>query len=155
MAETLNVFTYDEQKGSIKNGEKGLGLSCKLVASANAGDFVKQTSVSGSNVITVTPITGDTDVIFGMIPYESSKKNAYVSGDMVTVMSDYAIVVCEASAAIAAGATVMPVVSGMKVATQTYGKSVVGKALKPAAGAGSLVEVLVKTVVPVAAAPST
>ena len=147
MAETLNVFTYDEQKGSIKNGEKGLGLSCKLVASANAGDFVKQTSVSGSNVITVTPITGDTDVIFGMIPYESSKKNAYVSGDMVTVMRDNAIVVCEASAAIAAGATVMPVVTGMKIATQTTGKKVVGTALQPAAADGDLIDVLVRLAV--------
>ena len=155
MAEILNAFTYDDQKGKVVNGDKGLAFSCKLATSANAGDFVKITSVAGSRVIVVTPITADTDDIFGVIPYESAKKNVYVAGDMVTVMSDYAIVVCEASAAIAAGATVMPVVSGMKVATQTYGKSVVGKALKPAAGAGSLVEVLVKTVVPVAAAPST
>lgn len=155
MAETLNSFTYDEQKGSVKNGEKGHGFSCKLVAAANAGDFVKQTSVSGSNVITVTPITADTDVIFGMIPYESAKKNAYVSGDMVTVMSDYSVIVCEASAAIAAGDTVMPVVTGMKVATQTYGKTPFGIALKPASGNTKLVEVLVKTVVAVAAAPST
>jgi len=147
MAQTLNTFTYDEQKGSVKNGEKGLGLSCKLVAAANAGDFVKQTSVTGSKVITITPITADTDIIFGMIPYESSKKNVYVSGDMVTVMTDYTIVVCEASAAIAAGATVMPVVTGMKVATQTSGKSILGVALKPAAADTNLVEVLVKTVV--------
>ena len=147
MVQELNSFTYAEQKGSVKNGEKGHGYSCKLVASANAGDFVKQTSVSGSKVITVTPITADTDVIFGVIPYESSKKNAYVSGDMVTVMQDYAVVVCEASAAIAAGATVMPVVTGMKIATQTTGKTILGVALKPAAADTNLVEVLVKTVV--------
>lgn len=151
MAEILNSFTYDEKKGSVKNGEKGHGYSCKLVAAANAGDFVKQTSVSGSKVITVTPITADTDVIFGVIPYESAKKNAYVSGDFVTVMKDYTVIVCEASAAIAAGATVMPVVTGMKVATQTLGKSVIGVALKPAAADTNLVEVLVKTIVPVAA----
>ena len=147
MVQELNSFTYAEQKGSVKNGEKGHGYSCKLVAAANAGDFVKQTSVAGSKVITVTPITADTDVIFGVIPYESSKKNAYVSGDMVTVMQDYAVVVCEASAAIAAGATVMPVVTGMKIATQTTGKTILGVALKPAAADTNLVEVLVKTVV--------
>lgn len=147
MAETLNIFTYDEQKGAVKNGEKGHGFSCKLVAAANAGDFVKQTSVAGSKVITVTPITADTDVIFGMIPYESAKKNVYASGDMVTVMTDYSVVVCEASAAIAAGATVMPVVTGMKIATQTVGKTILGVALKPAAADTNLVEVLVKTVV--------
>ena len=144
MVQELNSFTYAEQKGSVKNGEKGHGFSCKLVASANAGDFVKQTSVTGSKVITVTPITADTDIIFGVIPYESSKKNAYVSGDMVTVMQDYSVVVCEASAAINGGATVMPVVSGMKVATQTVGKTAIGTALKPASGSGALVEVLIK-----------
>ena len=147
MVQELNSFTYAEIKGAVKNGEKGHGFSCKLYGTANAGDFVKIKNVSGSKVIVVEVIAADTDNIFGIIPYESAKKNAYVSGDMVTVMQDYTVAVCEASAAIAAGATVMPVVSGMKVATQTTGKTMLGIALKPASGTGSLVEVLVKTVV--------
>ena len=144
MVQELNSFTHADQKGSVKNGEKGHGYSCKLYGTANAGDFVKIKNVSGSKVIVVEVISADTDNIFGMIPYESSKKNAYVAGDMVTVMSDFTVVVCEASAAIAAGATVMPVVSGMKVATQTTGKTGLGIALKPAPGSGALVEVLIK-----------
>lgn len=155
MTEILNSFTYNDQKGKVVNGDKGLGLSCKLYGTANAGDFVKIKNVSGSKVIVVEVIAANTDNIFGMIPYESAKKNAYVANDMVTVISDYAVVVCEASAAIAAGATVMPVVTGMKVATQTYGKTALGIALKPAAADTNLVEVLVKTQVAVAAAPST
>jgi hypothetical protein len=155
MVQELNSFTYAEQKGAVKNGEKGHGFSCRLHGTANAGDFVKIKNVTGSKVIVVEVIAADTDNIFGMIPYESAKKNAYVANDMVTVMSDFTVVVCEASAAIAAGATVMPVVSGMKVATQTYGKTALGIALKPAAADTNLVEVLVKTQVAVAAAPST
>jgi hypothetical protein len=147
MAESLNQFTYTDVKGKVVNGAKGLGLSCKIYGAINAGDFVKIKDVAGSKTIVVEAIASDTDLIFGMIPYESAKKNVYVSDDMVTVMTDYSIVVCEAGAAIAAGATVMPVVSGMKVVTQTTGKAILGIALKPAAADTDLVEVLVKTVV--------
>jgi hypothetical protein len=147
MAESLNQFTYTNVKGKVVNGDKGLGLSCKIYGVINVGDFVKIKDVAGSKTIVIEAIAADTDLIFGMIPYESAKKNAYVSGDMVTVMTDYSIVVCEAGAAIAAGATVMPVVSGMKVVTQTTGKAILGIALKPAAANTDLVEVLVKTVV--------
>jgi len=144
MAETLNIFTYDEKKGSVKNGEKGLGFSCKLYGTANAGDFVKIKDVTASKVIVVEVIAANTDDVFGVIPYESSKKNAYVANDMVTVMADFTRVVCQASAAVAAGATVMPVVSGMKVATQTTGKTAIGIALTPAENADELIEVLIK-----------
>ena len=154
MAEILNSFTYNDQKGKVVNGDKGHSFGCKLYGTANAGDFVKRKAVAGSKVIVVEAIAADTDEVFGIIPYESAKKNAYVSGDMVTVQGDYTRIVCTASGSIAATATVMPVVSGMKVATQTYGKSVVGIALLPAAD-GELVEVLVKTQVAVAAAPTT
>lgn len=144
MAETLNSFTYDEKKGSVKNGEKGHGFSCKLYGTASAGDFVKIKNVTGSKVIVVEVVAANTDDVFGVIPYESAKKNAYVANDMITVMTDYTRIVCEASAAIAAGATVMPVVTGMKVATQTAGKTAIGVALTPAAADTDLIEVLLK-----------
>lgn len=144
MAETLNLFTYADVKGRVVNGDKGLGLSAKLSGAANAGDFVKITSVAGSKVLVVTVATVDTDNVLGVIPYESAKKNAYVDGDMVTVMCDYTKIVCTASAAISAGATVMPVISGMKVATQTTGKTGIGIALQPTTADGDLVEVLIK-----------
>lgn len=144
MAEILNQFIYSDIKGRVVNGEKGVAVSAKLVASANAGDFVKLTSVTGSKVITATPITADTDDVFGVIPYESSKKNAYVSGDMVTIQNINTIITCTASAGIAAGATVMPVVTGMKIATQTTGKTGIGIALKPAAADGDLIDVLIR-----------
>ena len=146
MAEILNQFTYTDVKGKVVNGAKGFSVGAKLYGTANAGDFVKRKAVAGSKVIVVEPIAADTDEVFGIIPYESSKKNAYVDGDMVTVQSDYTRIVCTASGAITAVQTVMPVVSGMKVATQTTGKTIVGIALQPAAD-GELVEVLVKTVV--------
>jgi len=146
MAEILNQFTYTDVKGKVVNGDKGNSFGCKLYGTANAGDFVKRKAVAGSKVIVVEAIAADTDEVFGIIPYESAKKNAYVSGDMVTVQSDYTRIVCTASGAITAVQTVMPVVSGMKVAAQTTGKTIVGIALQPAAD-GELVEVLVKTVV--------
>ena len=144
MTQGLNVFSYSDEKGKVVNGDKGHGFSAKLYGTANAGDFVKLKNVSGSTVLVVELIAADTDNVFGVIPYESAKKNAYVDGDMVTVMTDYTRIVCEANAAINGGATVMPVVSGMKVATQTTGKTGVGIALKPAANTGDLVEVLIK-----------
>jgi hypothetical protein len=146
MAEILNQFTYTDVKGKVVNGDKGLAFGCKLYGAINAGDFVKRKAVAGSKVIVVEAIAADTDEVFGVIPYESAKKNVYVSGDMVTVQHDYTRIVCTASGAITAIQTVMPVVSGMKVAAQTVGKTIVGIALQPAAD-GELVEVLVKTVV--------
>ena len=144
MTQGINVFGYSDEKGRVVNGDKGHGFSCKLYGTANAGDFVKIKNVSGSTVIVVEVIAADTDNVFGIIPYESAKKNVYVDGDMITVMADFTRIVCEASAAINGGATVMPVVSGMKVATQTTGKTGIGTALKPASGTGALVEVLIK-----------
>lgn len=144
MTQGLNVFNYSDEKGKVVNGDKGHGFSAKLYGTANAGDFVKIKNVSGSAVIVVEVIAADTDNVFGVIPYESAKRNVYADGDMVTVMTDFTRIVCEASAAINGGATVMPVVTGMKVAAQTTGKTGIGIALKPASGAGALVEVLVK-----------
>jgi len=144
MAETLNLFTYNDVKGRVVNGDKGLGLSAKLYGTINAGDFVKIKAVAGSKVLVVEAAAADTDNVLGVIPYESAKKNAYVDGDMVTVMADLTKIVCTASAAISAGATVMPVISGMKVATQTTGKTGVSIALQPATADGDLIEVLIK-----------
>jgi hypothetical protein len=144
MAEILNQFGYSEQKSSVKNGDKGHSFSCKLASAAANGTFVKLSSVSGSKVIVVTACTADTDDVFGIIPYESAKANTYVSGEMVTVVGDYARIVCEASAAISAGATVMPVITGLKVATQTTGKTGIGIALTPASADTDLIEVLIK-----------
>ena len=144
MAETLNLFTYNDVKGRVVSGDKGLGLPAKLYGTINAGDFVKIKAVAGSKVLVVEAAAADTDNILGVIPYESAKKNAYVDGDMVTVMADLTKIVCTASAAISAGATVMPVITGMKVATQTTGKTGIGIALQPATADGDLVEVLIK-----------
>lgn len=144
MVETLNVFTYNDAKGRVVNGDEGLGLSAKLYGTANAGDFVKIKSVAGSKVLVVEVAAADTDDVIGVIPYESAKKNAYVDGDMVTVMSDLTRIICTASAAINMGATVMPVITGMKIATQTTGKTAIGIALRPAAADGDLIEVLLK-----------
>lgn len=144
MAEILNQFTYSDVKGSVKNGAEGLGLSAKLYGTINAGDFVKIKAVSGAKTLVVEAAAADTDNVLGVIPYESAKKNAYVDGDMVTVQADFTRIICTASAAISAGATVMPVISGMKVATQTTGKTGVGIALRPATTDGDLIEVLLK-----------
>jgi hypothetical protein len=51
----------------------------------------------------------------------------------------------EASAAIARGAPVMPVVTGSKVATATVGKTVIGFAFDKASADGSLIRVYLKT----------
>ena len=135
---SLNQFAISEQKGNIKNPEKGFRYECVVYASETntlvPGDCVKQVDTIGS-IPVVQKIAATTDEVFGMVPYDSAKKNAYVAGDMITIASDYTVIACEAGAAIAAGAKVMPVISGQKVATATSTNKIIGRAqIKAASG---------------------
>lgn len=138
----LNQFAYVEQKGSLKNPDKGIRMDCKVYDSEAGtlvpGTCVKLVDVTG-DVITVQAIAADTDTVFGTVAYDAAKKNTYVAGEMVTIARDYSLLKMEASAAIAAGAAVMPVVTGAKVATATAGKTVIGTALTKASTTGDLI----------------
>ncbi len=138
-----NVFKPSEIKSKVLNPGYGKSYECKLYGTAVAGTFVKIKDVAGSKLRVVEACTADTDQVFGIIPY-NAVKNSYASGDKVNVVRDFTTIVCEASEAISAGATVMPVISGLKVATQTTGKAIIGEAVTPAAQAGDLIEVMIK-----------
>lgn len=144
-----NVFRPSEGKSKVLNPGYGKSYECKLSGTASAGTFVKIKNVAGSKIRVVEACTADTDKVFGIIPLNAIR-NSYTDGQMVNVVRDFTTIVCEASAAINAGATVMPVITGLKVATQTTGKAVVGEAVTPAAQAGDLIEVLIKIPVTVA-----
>lgn len=146
---STNAFRPSEGKSKVLNPGYGKSYECKLYGTAVAGTFVKIKAVAGAKTRVVEAITADTDKVFGIIPY-NAVMNSYTDGQMVNVVRDFTTIVCEASAAINAGDTVMPVISGLKVATQTTGKSVVGEAVTPATQAGDLLEVLIKIPVKVA-----
>lgn len=133
MTMVLNQFQYTEVKGDVKNKDKGFRYDAIVYASESAtlvpGDCVKLVNVEGS-VLTVQKISADSDDIFGMVEYESAKKNSYVAGDLLTIASDYSIIICEASASITQGADVAAVISGQKVVTATAGQTIIGKSLQ-------------------------
>lgn len=138
----LNQFRVTDTKGRVLNPDKGFRYDVQLSGGQVVpGDCVKLKNVAGSKTIVVEKIAADTDVVFGMVVYESAKANAYNDGEMLTVASDYSLVTCEASAEINAGVGVMPVIDGQKVATATASKIVIGTALTPAAAAGDIITV--------------
>jgi len=135
----LNTFRFDDHKGIVITPKNS--RDCKTADNVTAGDIVKIKNVAGP-ITVVEKITADTDVPFGVVAYDSAKKVDYTAGEIVNIAYDYSIVKMEASAAINAGAKVMPVVSGMKVATASAGKTAIGQACIPAAAAGELIPVM-------------
>lgn len=136
----LNTFRFDDNKGIVVTPKNT--RDCKAAEALTAGDIVKIKNVAGSKITVVEKVTADTDVPFGVVAYDSARKVSYSSGEIVNIAYDYSIVKMEASAAINAGAEVMAVVSGMKVATATSGKVAFGQACIPAAAAGDLIPVM-------------
>lgn len=134
----LNQFGVTDRKGQVKNPDKGFRYDVQLAGDAVVpGDCVKLKNVAGAKVIVVEKITDASDVVFGMVQYESAKANTYKEGDMLTVAADYSLITCEANGAIATGTKVDPVIDGAKVAT-AKGNGI-GTALTPAAIAGDLI----------------
>ena len=143
MTQIQNQFEQSTEKGKQDLFFNSNTLPCEIHSTETAtlvpGQAVKLYDSAGG-VPKVVKIAADTDKIFGIIPY-IVKKSSFVAGDRLEVASESNVIVMEASAAIARGAQVMPVVAGSKVATATAGKTIMGFAYDKAADAGDLIRV--------------
>ena len=150
MGQNQNQFEQSPEKGMMDLRFNWNVISCRvdsaLAATVPAGEAVAVKLVdNGSKIPTVTPITADTDDVFGFVKYNYTR-NSLKAGDVIDVAAmDNNVMYMQASAAIAKGAALMPVVTGVKVATAVgTGKTIVGYALDKATAADQLIRVRIK-----------
>lgn len=139
----LNTFQTSLVKGHLEQTNSTVLRSTMI--DSGAADFGAGTAVklgTYNDAVVITPITAATDAVYGIVPY-SSKKDTWVADEEARVVIANAVVIMEASAAIAVGADVEMVPTGMKIATATTG-TVVGVALEAAAADGDLIRVELK-----------
>lgn len=146
MSQLLNQFSQSAVKGLVDLQLSKNTFPCVVKSDESTplvpGQGVKIADVAGGAIV-VTALTADTDKVFGYVAY-NLKDSSFAAGSFVEVASGLAVMYLEASAAIARGAEVMPVITGSKVATATAGKSIAGHALDKAAADGDLIRVLIK-----------
>lgn len=130
----LNVFRFDDHKGIVVTPKNS--RDCVAYEALAAGDIVKIKNVDNALTV-VEKVTGNTDKVFGVVTYDSARKENYGAGEIVNIAYDYSIVKMVADGAIAAGQEVMAVADGMKVKAATSGKVTFGQACQKAAS-GSL-----------------
>lgn len=145
MAQMLDQFAVTPLKAVVRNADKGQRYEVQNLGAGELvpGDVVKLKDVAGST-IAVEKISATTDLPFGMVVYESAKGNVYHEKDMLTVASDYSIITCEVSGAVAVGQKVMAVIEGQKVAVATNPNYAIGTALDKATENGEIVRVLLQ-----------
>lgn len=133
-------------QGAMDLQYQGSSISVRL-DSTTAGDVLPGTPVKLVNdagpEIEVVECAADTDHVFGFVQYDPKKAN-FDAGDMmeIALVNGGKCMWMTASAAIAKGAAVMVVISGVKVATATTNKTQVGICLTKAAADLDLVRVL-------------
>lgn len=137
-----NQFSQSVTKGQMDLKYSGSVMSCIVGAGLALvpGQKVKLLDVTGKGLF-ISPITADSDDVFGVVPYDT-KQASYSELEAVEIAGSGSVLYLEASAAIARGASVMPVLAGEKIATATVGKSIVGIMLDKATADTELVRVL-------------
>ncbi len=148
MALNQNQFAQEVVKGLVDLRYSVNTIPCRVSSSESValvpGQLVKLVDVAGGSPV-VTAVTADTDTVFGVVNY-NIRDVSFAASSAVEISSSLNIVYLEASAAIARGAGVMPVITGQKVATATASKTTVGIALDKAAADGDLIRVLIAAV---------
>ena len=141
----MNSFNQVKKKGDLTLVNNFNVFSCRVSSGETGtlvpGQAVKLVDVAGNGVITVEA-AADTEDAFGFIQYVT-EKNEYVALDMVKIVGPWAVMFMEASAAIAAGASVEAVTTGQKIKTSAGVKPVIGLCLDKATADGDLVRVFV------------
>ena len=139
-----NQFNLSVVKGMLDQAHSFNTLSCKVKSDESnplvSGQKVKIVD-SANGVPEVTALEADTDKVFGVVNY-NMKDASFKAGAHVEISAFGNVIYLEASAAIARGADVMPVITGEKIATATEGKSVIGYAYDKATADGDLVRVM-------------
>lgn len=143
-----NQFAQSPNKGDVDLNRQPNTMAARVYASEAVNlipaQAVKRVDAGGPGTLpVVTAVTSDTDDICGFVNYNI--KNAdFAAGEALEISAFQGnIMFMEASAAIAANADVMCVVSGSKVALATTGKRVIGKAIDKATAAGDLIRVYI------------
>jgi len=144
MALTMNQFAMASLAGTKDSGPT---IECEYYSATPtetiaAGEFVLIQSTTAPNVTKVVKGTGATDRYFGVVLTNPLKAD-FAVGDKIEVAIMGAIVLCTASAVIAAGASLQYDYSAKKVATQTASNTIVGIALENAAADLALLRVFI------------
>jgi len=146
MTQLSNQFLQTNEKGALDLAKNENLFDCRIdpasVATLNGGAPLKIVDVAGERIV-VDLATLAADDIFGFLPLET-KTNEFTASNLIRCASFMSVMVMEASAAIARGADLEIVPTGVKVATNAGGTSI-GRALDKAAADGDLIRVLIKT----------
>lgn len=146
MTQLQNQFSQAPVKGQLDLRFNGQTITGQI-DSSESGELVPGQPVklvdSAGGIPKVIACTADSDEVFGFINY-SIKDQKFVALDAVEIsVFRNNVMYMEASAAIARGASVMPVITGSKVATAAGGGRIVGTALDKAAADGDLIRVVI------------
>lgn len=140
-----NQFGITKNKGSLTQRQNNVFSG--VVAAAETGTLLPGQPLKIADVSSPIPhflAAGVNDEIFGFISF-NLKDQSFVAGDSVEVATKDSVMIMEASAAIAAGAKVECVASGVKVKTWAGSNTIAGIAMGKAASDGDLIPVWVQT----------
>lgn len=144
MSLNMNQFAMTPVQGQI-DLPVGPVIAAEIDASS-AGSLVPGTCVkivdSAGGIPKVVEIAADTDAVFGVIAYDRQHPTFSDYDKCQLGVMRNTVMYMTASAAIARGASVMPVVASTKVATATSNKRIIGYALDKAAADGDLIRVV-------------
>lgn len=147
MAISMNQFALEAIKGMVDLKVGPANIVAAEIDSSSAGGLVPGQAVkivsTAGGIPNVVECSAASDDVFGFIAYDI-KDTTFSAGDKVEIA--FARGTCmymEASAAIAANAQVMVVLSGQKVATATATNRIVGRAFDRAGASGELIRVII------------
>ena len=144
MVQLQNQFIQTPEKGQLTLDPNWSSLNVQ-VSTNEAATLVPGRAVliedAVGKQIPVVKAALTTDAIFGFVTF-NVRTDEYVALDQVKVAKTNDIMLMEASAAIARGASLEYVVTGQKVATKATGTTI-GVALDKAAADGDLIRVLI------------
>lgn len=146
MTQTSNQFAQTTEKGmlseAINTNLFNVRIDPASVATLSGGAPVKMVDIAGEQIV-VDLATLAADDIWGFLPL-GVKTNEFAAGKFTRAAINLSVMYMEASAAIARGADLEIVPTGVKVATNAGGTSI-GRALDKATADGDLIRVLIKT----------
>ncbi len=146
MAQNSNQFNITNEKGALTLVPNINVIDALIDKDESAtlipGDAVKIKDIAGK--LKIEKATGSTDAIFGFLPFDV-RTSEFVANDAVKVALRDCVMVMEASAAIAVGASLEIDTTTMKVATATGVNTVIGTAFKKAVVDGDLIDVFIGT----------
>lgn len=146
MTQTLNAFNQSPEKGQLDLQLNVNVITCQVADGQSTalvpGQCVKIEDTATDGTPIVVAVAADTDEVFGVVA-TNTRQSSFAAGNDVEIALDTSVIYMESDAAIAAGARVMPVVTDEQVATATNEKTVIGRALDKAGGAGELIRVYV------------